>query len=374
MKNFIYKISIVFFLFFTNVIAQDILHSKSEGMAYKVEKVAENLGVVWAMTFINKDEILFTQRNGKLGVINTKNSDIRWVHHNIPVMQGGQGGLLDVAVNSDYKQGNWIYFTYVKNVQGEGATTLGRAKLNGNELTFWQDLLVTKSRTDTSRHFGSRIAFDNDGHLFFGIGDRGVRKNAQNLSTHAGSILRLNLDGSVPKDNPFVNQKNILPEIWSYGHRNPQGLVYDKQNNRLWEIEHGPRGGDEINLILPKLNYGWPIVSHGKEYWGPVQVGSGTHKDGMQDAHKIYIPSIAPSSLLLYTAETFPKWKGNLFAGALILTHINKLSIDEEANIIKEERLVESLNQRIRTLVQSPKGYIYFSTDSGFIYRIKPVK
>lgn len=232
---------------------------------------------------------------------------------------------------------------------------------------------MSKSRTDTSRHFGSRIAFDGNGHVFFGIGDRGVRANAQNLFNHAGSLLRLNLDGTIPEDNPYINKSGVLAETWSYGHRNPQGLAYDHKFNRLWEIEHGPRGGDEINLIEAAANYGWPTISYGKEYWGPVAVGDGTHRKDMQQPVKYYVPSIAPGSLLLYSGNAFPKWKGNLFTGALKLRHINRIVLNEKGQFIKEERLLSSLEQRIRALAQSPEGWIYFSTDSGNIFRMFPI-
>ena len=187
------------------------------------------------------------------------------------------------------------------------------------------------------------------------------------------SILRLYLNGRVPKDNPFFQQENILPEIWSYGHRNPQGVFYDKSQQRLWSNEHGPRGGDEINLISPGLNYGWPIISHGKEYWGPVQVGEGQEKEGMEQPIKFYIPSIAPSSLIVYSGKAFPAWKGNLFAGALKMTHINRIEINSFGREVEEERLLERLGERIRDILESPEGWLYFSTDSGKIMRIRPV-
>lgn len=200
-----------------------------------------------------------------------------------------------------------------------------------------------------------------------------MRANAQNLFNHAGSLLRLNLDGTIPEDNPYINKSGVLAETWSYGHRNPQGLAYDHKFNRLWEIEHGPRGGDEINLIEAAANYGWPTISYGKEYWGPVAVGDGTHRKDMQQPVKYYVPSIAPGSLLLYSGNAFPKWKGNLFTGALKLRHINRIVLNEKGQFIKEERLLSSLEQRIRALAQSPEGWIYFSTDSGNIFRMFPI-
>jgi len=346
---------------------------KSEGISINVEKIIEGLGVPWGMTFLTPNKLLVTERSGSILLLNLNTSKKIILENTPKVLHDGQGGMLDAAASPNYKKNGWIYFTYVKEVDGEGATVLARAKLKSNKFYDWKELLVSKSRTDESYHFGSRIAFDNDGHVFFGVGDRGVRPNAQNLTNHAGSILRLNLDGSIPKDNPFINKKNVLPEIWSYGHRNPQGLAFDSRYKRLWEIEHGPRGGDEINLIKSKANYGWPIISYGKEYWGPVAVGSGTHREGMEQPVKVYIPSIAPGSLMIYNSNTISKWKGNLFSGALKLRHINRIVLNSSGKVVKEERLLKSLDERVRSLAQSPDGKICFSTDSGKIYLIQPL-
>lgn len=349
---------------------------KSERMKIKVEQLASDFGVPWGMAFISSNKLLITERSGSIYLLDIKQSKKIKLKNTPEILIGGQGGMLDVAVSPDYKTDKWIYFTYVKNVDDEGVTVLSRAKLDIRKFQFnkWQELLVSKSATSERHHFGSRIAFDGQGHVYFSIGDRGVRPNAQDLTNHAGAIIRLNLDGSVPSDNPYVNKDSALPEIWSYGHRNPQGLSYDFKHKRLWEIEHGPRGGDEINLIKPAANYGWPVISYGKEYWGPVAVGEGTHREGMEQPVKVYIPSIAPGSLMFYSGHAFPKWKGNLFSGALKLRHINRIVLNSENKVIKEERLLESLDERIRALIQSPKGWIYFSTDSGKIYRIRPVK
>ena len=342
----------------------------SDGMKVKVKLVAKELGIPWGMAFLSKDTLLVTERSGSILFLDIK-KNIKIKLKNTPaVLSDGQGGMLDVALSPNYKPDGWIYFTYVKNINEEGATVLSRAKLKEDKFYDWHELLVSKSTTSTSHHFGSRIAFDNNGHVFFSIGDRGERPNAQNLLNHAGTIIRLNLDGSIPKDNPFVNNKKALPEIWSYGHRNPQGLAYDYNSNRLWGIEHGPRGGDEINLIKPGHNYGWPVISYGKEYWGPLAVGEGTHRKGMEQPKKVYTPSIAPGSLLMYSSTALPKWKGNLFSGALKLRYINRIVLDDEDKVIKEERLLESLDERIRALAQSLDGWLYFSTDSGKIYRI----
>lgn len=350
------------------------LLSKSAGTKVQLEKVAKGLSIPWGMSFLSKYELLITERNGQIKLLDLKSKQLHKIKNPPKVFSKGQAGLLDVAAGPDYNTSQWIYFTYVKNLDEQGVTTLARAKLNQYQLQQWQDLLVTQSNTDELQHFGSRIAFDNKGHIFFGIGDRGERSSAQDLSNHAGTIIRLNLDGSIPSDNPFINKDNILPEIWSYGHRNPQGLSYDSKNNRLWEIEHGPRGGDEINLIHPSFNYGWPVISYGKEYWSPMSVGEGTHRRGMQQPRKIYTPSIAPGSLLYYSGDALPQWKGNLFTGALKLRHINRVIINKEGEMINEERLLESLDQRIRALAQSREGWLYFSTDSGNIYRLRPTQ
>ncbi len=339
---------------------------------FKVEELLNGLGVPWGMAFLSSDELIFSQRDGKIGLVNLKIKKLTWLKNRASVYHNGQAGLLDVAVSKDYETTGWIYFTYSKQKNNKSTTALARAKLDKDSLMNWQDLLVSHSLGETNRHYGSRITFDQSGHVFFSIGDRGHRPNAQNLSNHAGTILRLNLDGSVPDDNPFIGQKAVLPEIWTYGHRNPQGLFYDVVKQQLWSIEHGPRGGDEINLILVGKNYGWPVISYGKEYWGPVNVAEDTHKDGMEQPVKYYIPSIAPGSLLVYSGKAFPKWQGNLFSGALKLQHLNQVTLDSGSEAIKEQRLLNDLGERIRCVVESPEGWIYLSTDSGRILRIMP--
>ena len=351
---------------------------------YQITQVATGLGIPWGMSFQSESEILFTERKGRLGIVNIDSGEVNYLSGLPEIIANGQGGLMDLVKPTNNEIADWTYFTYVKPIDavGNGETTLARAHISKDGVFDWQDLLVTHSlfgvifdvtgiAWGSDRHFGSRIAFD-DTHLYFSIGDRGNRPNGQNLETHAGSILRLNVDGSVPQDNPFVDVEGSRNEIWSYGHRNPQGLVWDGVNQRLWSIEHGPRGGDELNLIEKGANYGWPIISYGKEYASFRSVGEGTHKEGMEQPKKFYIPSIAPGSLMQYTGEAFPEWKGDLFSGALKLRHINRIKLDQEGNAITEERLMEDLNERIRALLQSPEGWIYFSTDSGSIYVIKP--
>lgn len=339
---------------------------------FKSEQIADVSGVPWGLAQLDKQTIIYTLREGDVGLIDI-NTGKNTLLSGLPKIEtGGQGGLLDVAIPPNYEAGGWLYFTYSKLVKGKAVTTLARAVLDDNKLDRWEDLLVTDSGTSKSVHFGSRIAFDNDGHVYFGVGDRGVRDNAQNTLNHAGTIMRLNLDGSVPKDNPFIGDKKFLPEIYSFGHRNPQGLYYDAITQRLWEVEHGPRGGDEINLIEASKNYGWPVISFGKEYWAPISVGEGTKKAGMEQPTKIYTPSIAPGSLVVYQGKAFPNWQGNILVSALKLTHINRVELDKLGKAVAETRLLESLDERIRALLIGTDGYIYFSTDSGKVMRLVP--
>jgi glucose/arabinose dehydrogenase len=338
-----------------------------------LEEVTDGLGIPWSMAFISDTRLLITEREGSIKLVDTQSNTLTPVQGAPAVMAKGQGGLLDVAVPPDFTAGDWIYFTFVRNKDDEGVTVLARAKLTSNKLMQWQDLLETRSATDSGRHFGSRIAFDEKGYIYFGVGDRGERPTAQDLGNHAGSVMRLFRDGRVPPDNPFNKRAEVLPEIWSYGHRNPQGMAYDYTHKRLWLNEHGPRGGDEINRVLPGRNYGWPVISYGKEYWGPVAVGEDTQREGMDQPVKQYTPSIAPGSLLLYTGNSFPAWRGNLFAGALKLRHLNRVTLSADGKAISEERLLTELDERIRALAQSPQGWLYFSTDSGKVYAMKPV-
>ena len=334
-----------------------------------VETLTNNLGVIWAMEFISPTQIIFTVRSGKLGIYNLKNDSVDWVQGLPEIYAFSQGGLLDVAKSPDYKQTGWLYFTYSKEYLDTSKTTLARAKIKENQLTDWQDLLITDSVSNRNIHYGSRIAFDNQGHLFFSVGDRGLRLPAQNNENHIGTIIRLNLDGSIPKDNPYVGHPRFKPEIWSHGHRNPQGLAFDFQRNVLWAIEHGPRGGDEINRIEKSENYGWPVVSHGKEYGYDQAVGV-KQKVGMKNPEYVYIPSIAPSDLLDYWGEEFSSWQGSLLTGALVLRHLNRIAINRQILPAGEYRALTNLNERIRSLTTDGQGRIYVGTDSGKILRL----
>lgn len=337
-----------------------------------IEQLAKGLSIPWGMTVMPDNSLLITQRNNTLSHLNPDTGKLTNIT-GLPddVLVSGQGGLFDVQLSPDYANNGWLYFSYNKEVNGQGATTFSRAKLQGKQLVDWQDLLVTQSRTDNKVHFGGRISFDNSGHIFLSIGDRGERDHAQNRSNHAGSILRLNLDGTVPDDNPFIRQTDVLPEIWSYGHRNPQGLFFNQQTGQLWAIEHGPRGGDEINLVEAGKNYGWPEISYGKEYWAPLAVGK-EHQEGMEQPIKMYDPSIAPSGLIQYQGDLFIDWKGKLLTGAMKLQHLNIITLNDNDEAVDERRLLKTLNSRIRNVIEAPDGALLIATDNGDIYRVTP--
>ncbi|MDG3088012.1 PQQ-dependent sugar dehydrogenase [Vibrio hannami] len=333
--------------------------------SFNYQLVGKGFNVPWGLAFLDKSTLIVSERNGGIQKLNLETGNISPQPVVKDIYARGQGGLMDVAVHGDH-----VYLTYSKSTPQGSVTALARSKILQGSLSKWEDIFISDSASDTTRHFGSRVAFDGKDHLFLSIGDRGERSNGQNTSNHAGSILRLNLDGSVPDDNPFTDKPTVRDEIWSFGHRNPQGLFYDAESGNLWSIEHGPRGGDEVNLILEGANYGWPLTSHGKEYWGPIDVADYQEKDGIESPKKVYIPSIAPSNILLYRGERYPSLKGKLVAGALKLAHLNALTLDEGNNIVDEQRIAEELGERIRDVEISPDGYIYFSTDRGNIYRL----
>lgn len=364
--------------------AAPVLTDSSREAGYQVEMIQDGFRLPWAFEFVDQDTLIFSERDGRIGVYSRVEDKTRYLPGLPDIYFEGQGGLLDLKPSPEFEKEPWIYVTYSalpeksrRQNNSNPVTVLGRFLLTGEDfnqyrIEQWQVLLETDSATSTNYHFGSRIAFDPGRYVYFSIGDRGERPNGQNRKTHAGSILRVTFTGKPSRNNPFYGQSSSRPEIWSYGHRNPQGLAYDSFRERLWAIEHGPRGGDELNIIEPGNNYGWPEVSQGKEYWGPISVGV-EHKAGMVDPVRVYIPSIAPSSLMVYSGEAFPEWQGDLFAGALVKQHLNHIHLSEEGAIIGETRMLTSLNERIRDVTQSPEGWIYFATDSGKLYQISPL-
>ena len=339
---------------------------------YSTEKIASGLLVPWGMTFADDNTLLVTERNGHiLSVDIATGKSTQLMEDPAGLYANGQGGLLDIAMSPF--EPNKVYVTYSKRTASGSDTTLATFTFSDGKLSDWKNILTTTSNSSTNRHYGSRVTFD-EKYLYMSVGDRGERDNGQDLSTHAGSILRLNPDGSAAEGNPFAEQKGAQKEIWSFGHRNPQGLFYDSAAGALWSIEHGPRGGDEINYIQAGSNYGWPITSHGKEYWGPINVGESKEKEGIESPVKVYVPSIAPSSLLLYRGKNYPELNGKLLAPALKLTHINVVTLDKNNQAVDEIRILSELNERIRHVIVSPKDELICSTDQGNIYRLVPTR
>lgn len=341
---------------------------ESEGQKFQLQVLTNQKDVIWGFDFLSDGRILFTERSGALKVLDSKTGSVTPVSGLPKVWADGQGGLLDVRVHPSKK--SEIYFTYTEPV-GDGATTaLAKASLSGSQLAGVKKLFSAHKPSANEIHFGSRIEFDGKGHVFVSVGDRKERSHVQSLGYHTGKIMRINEDGSVPKDNPFIKVKGARPEIWSLGHRNPQGLTRHPETGELWEAEMGPRGGDELNLIKAGKNYGWPVVTYGREYWGP-KIGEGTSKPGMEDPVVYWVPSISPSGITFYNGDVFPKWKGNAFIGTLSGSHLRRL-IFVNGRVIRRELLFKGLNLRFRNVRPGPDGLLYFSTDDGKIVRIKP--
>jgi aldose sugar dehydrogenase len=345
-----------------------------------VSQVVGGLENPWAVAFLPDGRKLITEKPGRLQIAD---GDQLTEVTGIPeVAARNQGGLLDVVLHPDYNETGWVYLTYSKAGDGEDtATAVVRGQIEDNAFINMEEIFVQNRYSSPGRHYGSRIAFDNEGYMYISIGDRGADPpRAQDTQDHAGTLLRLNDDGSIPDDNPFVNDPDVADEIFSYGHRNIQGLVIDQETNQIWGTEHGPRGGDELNLIEATNNYGWPDASLGMNYGNEREFHSGTvarHIDGMIDPVYEFLPTLAPSGLALVTSDHFPAWEGNLLAGGLRSERIRRLLIQDyegEYTVIHDEELLLGEVGRIRDVREGPDGYIYVLTDEnpGALYVIEP--
>jgi len=294
----------------------------------------------------------------------------------VPVVAAvGQGGLLDVVLHPDFATNRLLCLSYNRPDSDSNSTAIICAELVGDRLINSQVIFVAEPKLRGGKHFGCRLVFDVNGNLYATLGDRGVRAQAQDLSRHPGSVIRIDLSGAALADNPFVHQDNAQPEIFTYGNRNPQGLAWQPKTGVLWMHEHGPRGGDELNQVIAGTNYGWPVISYGKEYWSPNAVGEGTHKIGMAQPAHHWIPSIAPSGMAFYSGNRFPRWQGNLFIGSLKFGELVRLEIDA-SRVVHEERLLNGEFGRIRDVRLGPDGLLYLLTDSrnGHLLRLEPVE
>ncbi len=345
----------------------------SDDQKFKVDTLAKGLSNPWGLAFLPDGKILITERKGEIRIFENEKLSEEKIQNVPAVYAKGQGGLLDIQLHPDYKNNGWIYLSYAQPKADSGATTIIRAKLKDNALTEIQELFVAKPFANSDVHFGSRIVFDGEGHIFFSCGERGTKENAQTLTNHLGKIIRLNEDGSVPSDNPFVDSVNAKPEIWSYGHRNPQGLFYDKASKILWEVEHGPKGGDELNRVEKGKNYGWPVITYGINYDG-TPITDITSKEGLEQPVYYWVPSIATCGMTLVTGDKYPGWKNDVLVGGLILTHVARIDLDAEWKSVKYEKLMDKVG-RVRLVAQSPDGFIYVLTEApGVLLKLLPVE
>jgi glucose/arabinose dehydrogenase len=349
---------------------------RSQKHNFNVVTLVEGLQNPWSIAWLPDGRMLVTERPGRLRIIGKDfRLDPQFVEGLPEIVARGQGGLFDVVLHPSYRDTGWIYISYSGSGEGGYGTELMRAKLDGHRLTDQQVLfrLQPKSRADI--HFGGRIVFDGKGHVFLTLGERGEMQRAQRLDDHAGSVIRLNEDGSVPKDNPFVNRKDAKPEKFTYGDRNMQGAALHPRTGELWTHEHGPQGGDEINIMRAGRNYGWPVITYGANYGTGTKIGEGTHKAGMEQPIYYWVPSIAPSGMAFYEGDKFPNWRGNLFVGSLKDEMLVRLELDGE-KVTKEERLIKGTIGRIRDVRIGPDGLIYLLTDErrGVLARLEPAR
>jgi len=361
---------------FTSALAQDrSAVINSEKHTFRVVTLLKGLEYPWSVAFLPDGRMLVTERVGRLRLVG---QDLRMDPKPIAglpdVAATGQGGLFDVVLHPEHAQNGWIYWAYNAPGAGGWGTALARGKLQGSRMTEVQVLFSMKPKTRSSQHFGGRIVFDKAGMLYLTLGDRGDKERAQKLDDHAGSVIRLHDDGRVPIDNPFVKRAEALPEKWTLGNRNMQGASLHPKTGELWTHEHGPQGGDEVNVMRAGLNYGWPVITYGVNYGFGTRIGEGQTKPGMVQPLHLWVPSIAPSGMAFVSGSKFPQWTGDLLVGALRDQMLVRLELDGE-KVVREERLLRGLVGRIRDVRMGPDGLVYLLTDDaeGALLRLEPV-
>lgn len=340
----------------------------------RVVPIVKGLAAPWSIAFLPNGEMLVTEKVGRLRIVRNGVLDPQPIAGVPQVLAMGQGGLLEVAIHPRFADNRFIYLTYSKAGERGNTTALARGRFDGKGLSDVQDIFVADAwRSDAALHFGSKLAFGRDGMLYMTVGERNDRTRAQDTMHHAGKILRFRDDGTVPPDNPFVGRTGFRPEIYSYGHRNPQGLAVHPDTGQLWATEHGPQGGDELNLIQPGKNYGWPVVTFGREYSGDL-ITNETWRAGLEPPVTVWVPSIALSGMVFYTGDRLPGWKGDLFVGGLAGVQLHRV-VFADGGPRGRESLFTALRLRIRDVRQGPDGLLYVATDAnpgGAILRIEP--
>ena len=346
----------------------------SEKHAFRLATLVTGLENPWSVAFLPDGRMLVTERAGRLRLVGADfRVDPKPVEGLPEVVERGQGGLFDVALHPQFAQNGWIYWAYNAPGTGGWGTALARGKLQGQRMTGVQVLFSMQPKTRSSQHFGGRIVFDKTGMVYLTLGDRGDKDRAQKLDDHAGSVIRLHDDGRVPADNPFAKRAGALPEKWTLGNRNMQGAALHPQTGELWTHEHGPQGGDEVNLMRPGLNYGWPVITYGVNYGLGTRIGEGQAKPGMVQPLHVWVPSIAPSGMAFVSGSQFPQWQGNVLVGALRGQMLVRLVLNGE-KVIREERLLQGRAGRIRDVRMGPDGLVYLLSDGpdGALLRLEP--
>ncbi|MFO7775083.1 MAG: PQQ-dependent sugar dehydrogenase [Candidatus Hydrogenedentota bacterium] len=363
-------------VFLTQACAQsETVINDSIGTQYQTVRLVEVVGDLehpWAVAFLPDESMLVTERPGRL--LHVQDGEPTELSGVPEVVSIGQGGMMEVAVHPDYEENGWVYLTYSEGSSDATATTLARGRIDGDAFTDVEVLFQQDRHSSPGRHYGSKLAFMDDGTLLMSIGERGADPpRAQDLGDHGGSVLRLNDDGTPAEGNPFVGVDYAHDEIYSYGNRNIQGLAIDRQTGVIWATEHGPRGGDELNVIEPGKNYGWPVISHGRQYGSEQQWGRGRVREGMEQPVWEFLPTLAPSGLAVVRGDQFPDWEGNLLAGGLASQQIQRVVVEGHSVVHIEALLVDEIG-RIRDVRVGPDGNIYIVTDhgDGGVYRMEP--
>lgn len=353
---------------------QQLIHSEKH--SFRIVPLLAGLENPWSIAFLPDGRMLVTERAGRLRLVTQDfKLDPKPIDGLPEVIANGQGGLFDVVLHPQHAQNGWIYWAYNAPGTGGWGTALARGKLQGQRMTEVQVLFSMQPKTRSAHHFGGRIVFDAAGMVYLTLGDRGDKDRAQKLNDHAGSVIRLHDDGRVPNDNPFVERAGALPEKWTLGHRNMQGAAINPQTGELWTHEHGPQGGDEVNVIRPGLNYGWPVITYGVNYGLGTKIGEGQSKPGMVQPLQVWVPSIAPSGMAFVSGSQFSQWRGSMLVGALRGQMLVRLTLEGD-KVLSEERLFQGRPGRIRDVRMGPDGLVYLLTDDpqGALLRLEPAK